>query len=69
MKNMSKKEGISVFYTCDKRNCGKYNYRTLGKKETIVTDICTHCGQLIHEPVWQVFEPEKNWPPQGPLEC
>jgi len=40
-----------IYWTCDKRNCGRDNHRQLEKGMTVVSDYCEHCGQYIREPI------------------
>jgi len=40
-----------VYWTCDKLDCRKANYRHLELGDIINTDRCEHCRSNIHEPI------------------
>lgn len=56
---MKDKDTLAVLWVCDKRDCGKTNYRVLPKGHTIMTDECDYCKKTIREPLWtEVTLPE-----------
>jgi len=55
---MSNQDTLPVLWRCDKRDCGKINYRVLPKGQTIANDECEHCRRTVREPLWEVVKPK-----------
>lgn len=49
-----------VYWDCDKRDCGKENFRTIERGTTITDDKCDHCSRFIYEPRWFEIDHSKD---------
>jgi hypothetical protein len=47
-----------IFWTCDKLDCKRVNYRVVKCTEIIYTDRCDYCYASIHEPITKDCEDE-----------
>lgn len=47
----TKKDTITVKWTCDKKGCLFTNIRVIGRYHVIFEDICTQCSGYCHEPI------------------
>lgn len=51
MKKANNKRLRSIFWVCDKKECGTVNSRDIPINIVLNDDVCDYCHKRIHEPI------------------